>query len=297
MSLPEADDMPIPSDLEDEEESPYLRRQKAVAVRRSRLSRRLRWVLGAALFGSAVFLPVGYGSYRLAVFALTSPQFALSSPEDVIVQGNQYISQEEVSDALRIPGTGIIRHGENIFRLSLEAKRSQAESIPWVRSAVVSRSYPHRIVVQVVERVPVAFVNVGGRVKLIDAEGVLLETPPKAAFDFPVLRGLEARDSVLGPKSRIDLYREFSGQLAAETFSSGWLISEVDLADPDDLKALLVQGRETIEVHFGRNDFLDRFHDFLGLLPEARKTNRRIASVDLRYRNQAIVNPQQTSDQ
>jgi cell division protein FtsQ len=129
-------------------------------------------------------------------------------------------------------------------------------------------------------------------VLLVDREGVLLEKPEGAFFDFPVLKGLEARGGLAEPNSRILLYLEFNRQLA-EAPRSGWLISELDLADPDDLKALLVQGQDTIQVNFGRKDFLDRFHNFLALLPELRKMNSKIDSVDLRFRNQLVVRPRE----
>jgi hypothetical protein len=93
-------------------------------------------------------------------------------------------------------------------------------------------------------------------------------------------------------RTRIALYQNFMRLLGEEISRSGWIVSEVDLADGDDLKALLVQGRETLQVHFGHEDFLERFHTFLALLPELRKSNARIDSVDLRYRNQVVVNPQ-----
>jgi cell division protein FtsQ len=72
----------------------------------------------------------------------------------------------------------------------------------------------------------------------------------------------------------------------------GWLVSEVDLTDPEDLKALLFIGQQTVQVDFGDKDFLHRFQNFLALLPEIQKSNGKLDSVDLRYRNQIVVAPQ-----
>lgn len=293
MSIEDPDEIALPGELEADEESPYWRRQTAVKVRRGRPSRvwRLwRWTL----FGALVVLPVGYAGYRLAVFALTSPRFELTSAEDVVVRGNRFVSREDILSVLGVPVARRLRIGLNIFRLSLEEKRKQVESIPWVQSATLSRAYPHRLSVNVVERTPVAFVNIGGHVKLVDGDGVLLEKPEKATFNFPVLTGLDATGGAAARQGRLALYQEFLQAMAGEAPQSGWLISEVDLADPDDLKAVLVQGHETLQVHFGHSDFQERFRDFLTLLPEVRKTNAKIDSIDLRYRNQIVVNPQAT---
>ncbi len=288
MSASEDDNIPLPGELREDEESPYLRRQKAMSVRRGRFSRRLRWIF----WGVAVLIPVGLAGYGLATFALTSSCFVLNSPDDVVVTGNRFVSREEVVNALHLPLGTKAGGGINVFRLPLEEKRRLVEAIPWVQSAALTRVLPHRLVVQVTERSPVAFVNRDGRVGLVDAEGTVLDKPENSAFDFPVLAGLEAAQSADDRRARLALYTEFMTQLGEESPRSGWMISEVDLRDADDLKALLVQGRETIEVHFGHEEFLDRFRSFLALFPELRKSNAKLDSVDLRYRNQIVVNPQ-----
>jgi cell division septal protein FtsQ len=65
----------------------------------------------------------------------------------------------------------------------------------------------------------------------------------------------------------------------------------VDLSDESNLKALLVQGGQTLLVYFGNAGFLARFENLMTVLPQLRKTNARIDSVDLRFRNQVVVNP------
>jgi len=293
MAIEDPDEIPLPGELDAEEESPFRRRQKVVPVRHGRLGRvrrLLRWTLLAVL----VLPPLGYVAYRLVGFGLISPRFMLTSAEDIVLTGNHYVSREEVLNVLGFPTSGKLASGLNVFRLSLDEKKKQVESLPWVRSATLSRAYPHRLAVSVVERTPVAFVNVDGRVKLVDGEGMLLDKPERAAFDFPVLAGLDAAGGAGERRARLALYQEFTRDVSSDAPASGWLVSEVDLADPDDLKAVLVQGRESLQVHFGHENFRERLHNFLTLLPEMQRTNTKIDSVDLRYRNQVVVNPQTT---
>ena len=277
-----------PEGLDGEEESPYLRRQKAVTVRRRRLFWGRRWVL----FFTAVVAPVGIASYFLTTFALSSPCFELHSADDIQVTGNQFVSREEVANALGLPLHAGSGPGAKVFRLSLTAQRKQVEAIAWVRSAALTRVLPNRLVVHVTERTPVAFANMGGHVSLMDSEGALLDKPESAFFDFPVITGLGSNASLVERRNRIALYQDFMRQLGEEISYSGWIVSEADLADGDDLKAMLVRGRQTLQVHFGHENFLQRFHTFLALLPELRKSNTPLDSVDLRFRNQVVVNPQ-----
>jgi cell division septal protein FtsQ len=291
MGVARDEDIPLSDELEEEEESPFRRRQKPVQVRRGRFSR-LRGVVKWTLVGLLVLAPVSYVAYRLGYFAATSPRFTATSAENVTIKGNEFVSNEEILGVFGIPASGKLSTGINVFRISLEDKRRQLESIPWVRSATLSRAYPDRLAVSIVERTPVAFVNMGGRVKLVDGDGVLLEKPEKAGFNFPVVTGLDEATGLSERRARLAIYQDFTKDLAEDAPRSGWLISEVDLSDVDDLKAVLVQGRETLLVHFGHGGFEERFQNFLTLLPEVRKTNARIDSIDLRYRNQIVVNPQ-----
>ena len=137
-----------------------------------------------------------------------------------------------------------------------------------------------------------AYANVGGRVSLVDSDGMLLEKPESGTFDFPVVSGLENLPGMEERRERLSLYLEFMRDLSGAPSRRGWLISEVDLTDPEDLKALLFIGQQTVQVDFGEKDFLHRFQNFLALLPEIQKSSGKLDSVDLRYRNQIVVAPQ-----
>ncbi len=80
-------------------------------------------------------------------------------------------------------------------------------------------------------------------------------------------------------------------ETAGKVSSFGWAISEVDLSDASNLKALLVQGGQTLLVYFGNTGFLSRFNNLMTVLPQLRRTNAGIDSVDLRFRDQVVVNP------
>src|SRR5579863_3190293 len=94
--------IPLPDDLDADEISPYRRRSKAVPVRSRRFAR-LRRLIRYFLFTVLVLLPVSYMGYRLASYALNSPEFALGSAQDVTVEGSHYVSNEEVLAALGVP--------------------------------------------------------------------------------------------------------------------------------------------------------------------------------------------------
>ena len=271
--------------------TPYMRRSRAVTVRQGRFPWDFWRVVRGTLIAVLVLLPLGVGGYLLSVYVLDSPRFQLNSSSEVTISGNRYVSREEILNALGMQtrGSGL---GINVFRMSMDSREKQIDSIPWVLSATLVRSYPHHLAVFVTERTPVAFVNMGGQIKMVDQEGVLLDPPDKSRFDFPIVRGLDFRAEPTGRKNQVSLYREFMQETSDKISRSGWIVSEVNLSDPGDLQALLIQGQTTLLVHFGHEHFLERFGNFLSVLPELRKNNARIDSVDLRYSHQVVVNPE-----
>lgn len=291
---PKDDPITLPGEFDTEDESPYRRRTREVVVRRGRVPRRWRRVLKWTALAVLAAAPLILTGYALAAYAWNSSRFTLSAPGDVVLVGNRFVTHEDILTALEI-GTEGGPAGRNSLRMSLDKERRKIESLPWVRSATLARSFPNRLTVQIVERVPIAFLNAGGRVKLIDEDGVALDKPDGASFAFPVLEGLEATSNRAEERARLALYQEFMREVGDDAYSSGWLISEVNLSDPDDVLAILVQGLETIQVHFGHENFAERLGNFLRLLPEVKKTHAIVDSVDLRYRGQIVVNPGSTA--
>lgn len=266
-------------------ESAYRRRQRAVAVSRRHWGWRLRCLGREAAKAVVIILPLAFGLLLLTRYVLDSPRFVLAGSDALVLSGNDHVSRSDVASAL---GAGA---QPSLFRMSLEEARKQVESIPWARSASLRRIYPNRLLVAVTERIPVAYVNDGAGLELVDAEGMLLEKPAEGSFDFPLLSGINRAMSAVDRRARLALFLRFAQELKTQENRAGWVVSEVDVSDEGDLKALLVQGQDTILVHFGNEDFGERFRTFLALLPEVKRATPAIDSVDLRYRGQVVVNP------
>lgn len=287
-----SEQVPLPDEWIAEEPSPYRRRQQAVGVRRGRGGKAR--LVRVALWGILLPLVILGAAYEISLHAMSSSRFLFHSNQDLILTGNHYVSREDVLYALR---GGRLQTGPsfNLFRLRLNAARDHLEAIPWVESATVSRVFPNRLLVNLVERTPLAFVDVGGHLELVDKEGVFLQAPVKASFDFPVLYGLDSTSSPAQRKTRLDSYLRFLHEAQNEVARSGWMISEVNLSDPSDLKLLMVQGRETVLAHFGENDFLERFKTFAKVAPKVLANNPRIDSMDMRYNGEVVVDPFKTT--
>lgn len=270
-----------------ESDSIYRRRSKTLPVSRRSSGWRARRIARVLGWMSITAVPAGLLVGFAAWYAMRAPEFSLAGADAVILRGNHYVQPADVANAL---GAGA---QPNIFRVNLAEARSEIEAIPWVRFASLRRVLPDHLLVEITERTPVAYVNLQGVLKLVDSEGVILEKPSQGSFDFPVITGIDPETSAADRKGRLALFNQFAQELNAQALGAGWLVSEVDLTDDEDLVAVLAQGRETIKVHFGKQDFGERFRTLVALLPEVQKTTPAIDSVDVRYRGQLVVNPKE----
>jgi cell division protein FtsQ len=219
--------------------------------------------------------------------ATTNDHFRIRSSQAIEVDGNSHLSRAQM---LSVFGEDV---DQNIFRVPLEQRRAQLEQMPWVERATVMRLLPNRIRVHVTERVPVAFVRQGGNIGLVDASGVLLDIPPDAPgnpnYSFPVVTGIRAEDTPAAREQRMKLFAAFLKDLDSDGKGTSSQLSEVDLSDPEDVKALIPYQNAEVLVHFGQTGFLQRYQRFMDHVAEWRSQYPHLASVDMRYERQVVL--------
>src|SRR5271165_2961554 len=274
-------------DLNDEVESPFLRGQKRVPVRRGALPRKAAGHLKIALLLIAVIGCAVLVWVLLHQYATRSWRFRIDSSDDVSVSGTKNVIRSQV---LEVMASDMDR---DIFFVPLEARKKQLEQIPWVQSASVMRLLPNRLKVIINERTPVAFVQINSHIQLIDANGVIMEPPANSqtSFSFPVIVGMSESEPLSTRAVRMKTYLQLMKELDAGGAQYSRDLSDVDLSDPDDVKATVTDPHGAVLVHLGSSNFLDRFKIYVNHVQEWRAHFQKLQSVDLRYEHQVIVNP------
>jgi len=115
--------------------------------------------LVTAGFGVVIFI-------GLALIVLASPIVAVRT---VQVEGAKYADAalvRSVSDSLK---------GKSVLTVDTKTARERLESDPWIKSARITTSLPSRVMIQINERIPVAwFLGVDNRARVIDEDGLVL---------------------------------------------------------------------------------------------------------------------------
>jgi cell division protein FtsQ len=272
-------------DLDVDEESPFLRGQKRVSARRSSLPQKtangLLWAAVAAAVCCVAALCAG-GLYH---YGEHSWRFRVDSSDNIEVTGMQNVTKAQIMEVM---GADI---GRNIFFIPLAQQKVQLEQIPWVESASVMRFVPNRLKVEIHERTPVAFARVGPRMSLIDAGGTLMELSPKHKYSFPVILGMNPGEPLSTRAPRMKAYSEMVRELDSSGARYSQDLSEVDLSDLEDLKVRVNDPAGDVLVHLGSADYLQRYKIYVTHAQGWRQQFQKLESVDLRYDNQIIVNP------
>lgn len=282
-----------PQEVLAEEEPRYLRRQKPVEIKRRKFGKKawqgyLRVALIFLVVTAAAAMLVAVGE-----FLFTSPTMALASPSQVDLAGNHFASRASILDIFSAD------RGKSVLRVPLSERRAQIEALPWVERATVRRALPNRIEVEIVERSPIAFLRDGTDLYLVDKAGMILDRPLSADFRFPVVTGVTSAMSREDRARRMQMMSDFMTQIRQVRADAGDSVSEIDLSDADDVQATfagLQMGGAAIPgallVHFGNSDFHDKFQVLLNNIGQWEAAAGRVASVDLRFEREVVVNPE-----
>jgi cell division protein FtsQ len=284
----------------DGEEAQFLRTSKRVPVRRNAIPKKTAGQLKIAGVAAAVIVIFGGLSAWAYNYGMSSWRFRIQSSDAVEITGVKNASRAHV---MEVAGADI---GRNVFFVPLDERKKQLELIPWVQEATVMRLLPNRIAVTIQERTPVAFAQIGSRISLIDANGVVMGLPAnrQTKFSFPVIRGITDTEPLSSRAAAMKIYNRLVSELSPadgdEESSKGTnyvkQLSEVDLSDPENVKVTANDSGGTMVVHLGAQDFLPRYKLYVSHIAEWRQQFQNVQSVDLRYEGQVIVNPDKTPE-
>jgi cell division protein FtsQ len=272
-----------------EDEPRYLRRQKPVEIRRKKFAGKTWSFYRRVLVGGTVAVAGITAAIVAGQFLWNSPQVALLKPDQVELSGNHIVSRDAVLQQFARD------RSHSVLRIPLDARRSALEELPWVESARVQRILPNRIRVELTERTPIAFLRYGTELALIDAHGVILDRPRGEDFHFPIVTGLAENTPRDERGRRMQTYQEFVRDIDLVRAGSSDRVSEIDLANPKDLRVVMtgitsLADPQSVSIQFGQNDFAGKYRMVVDNFAQWQASNGHVRSIDLQYSRQVILN-------
>ncbi|HEU5036002.1 MAG TPA: FtsQ-type POTRA domain-containing protein [Nocardioides sp.] len=182
--------------------------------------------------------------------------------QGVDVRGASLLSEQQVRQAAAVPD------GEALARVDLERVRTRVQALAAVSSADVSREWPDRVRIDVTERVPVAVVEIAGKLRGMDEDGVVFRDYAQAPSDLPRVQ--------TGSDTGSDALREAAlvvGSLPAD------LAAKVDHVEVETVDQITLALRDGRTVRWGSSADSDLKAEVLAALLVARKAQTYDVSV------------------
>ena len=178
-----------------------------MADARKRFARRQwarRWLTWRYVAAVVLVLAVSVGGVYLVFFSTTL------SVQGVEVTGTRTLSEKKVREVADVPTGG------PLATVDLDTIAYRVRSLAVVKSAEVTRKWPDDVLIQIVERTPVAVVDIAGDLHGLDEDGVVFGSYRRAPEGLPQVRaesGVNAEALAEGAEVVAALPGEIAGKV------------------------------------------------------------------------------------
>lgn len=156
----------------------------------------------------------------------------------MVVTGAKVSGQERVSEE-RIVKVAQVPQGVQLARVDLGAIEGRVEAIPAIKDADVSRSWPDKVGIEVIERVPLAVVErPASGLQAVDDEGVLFLEYDKRPEGLPLIR--------TAPDIETEALREAASVIASLRDDVAGRVESLDVESVDRIVLELKDGRKVL---------------------------------------------------
>jgi len=234
----------------------------------------IRWVM--VLLFALICLMAGYFFAQSAFFGLRK----------ITVSGVSQLSEQQIRDY-----SGISL-GSNIFSVNEQLAGQWLATVPLIKSAKISKSYPATLKIEIVERQIVAIIPLAAGFVFIDNEGVVLKRELIVdELPFPLLTGADNLPSGIAPGTKLGGEKLEALLRVVRQIPEGQEkeIGEIEIITPQQIKLYTGEG---IEVILGDgSNFPNKYQAFLQIIndPVVQAKKNTINYVDVSYLEKPVI--------
>ncbi len=219
----------------------------------------------------------------------------------IIIEGNYTIAREDILAVARLKEDSSI----SMEDLNIDLIQDRIALHPEVKRVYVSKEPPAELKIQIIEKNPIAILNSGAEMKLIDDE---LEIFPfnnyEKMFDLPVISGLKVKPTKIEPNKLDEEDLRIAAFIITNARKEGkalhYQISEVNMSDPD--KIIVYSNEKAVPFYFPRGKgksiadpeyqkiLRNKLEVYQEYCDKILATEKDASYVDLRFSNQVVVN-------
>ena len=202
-----------------------------------------------------------------------SPLFTF---QQLVVHGNVHLDENELCEIARI------HYGQRLFELKTDEMTTNLLRDLRIESAVVRRQLPHKIEMDIVERIPVATVACDYGYLDFDRQGkVIASYRSLKGADIPIITGVKLRDLYIGDDNNDPQIAQAISFLPRIDPADIGEISEVSLRNPD---AVVAYTKTALPIRLGQlTGIPDKAALTQDFLRDQKTTRHTVEYVDFSY--------------
>ena len=227
------------------------------------------------------YLVIGFLGWNFFSFIFSSN---FCNIKEVIIKGNDYLSEEEI-----FYKSGI-KFGENIFKLDLKKSLDSLKQEPRIKEIEIKRVIPNKIIISLKERKAAAIVHIGEEYYFSTKEGMVLSKidRPEEGFVLPLLSGLEIDEIKIG-----EIIDKPEFRTALESINSAEVIlpkrfCRVEILSPDDF--MICNKDDTLKVRVNRPEVIINKENLLReALEKIEREKLLVEYIDIRFKDSLVI--------
>lgn len=187
---------------------------------------RRRWLAWRYVVASILLIALVAGSIWFVYFS------TVLTVKRVDVEGETSLTREQILAQANVP------EGEQLARLDIDAIANRLRSVAAIRTVDVSRKWPDAVRIIVEERVAVAVIDIGGRLRGLDADGVVFNEYAKPPPGLPRVSSTT--------QTTPEALKEAATVIAALPQRLSRLVDHVEVLTVDQITLVLRDGRTVV---------------------------------------------------
>ncbi len=233
-------------------------------------------VVGVAL--CSLVAGVLYGGYR-AINAVS-----LFSLKTLDISPCKHLTRDE------IVGLAGVEPGKELLRMNLKQIGEHILQNPWVETVRVNRYFPDTISITIVEREPLAIVNMGF-IYYLDKKGTVFKVLNQGdKLDYPVVTGFREEDLASDPKGTREALESTCQLLKILREKGAFILADVSEIHYDKGYGFtLFTASGALPVKVGSDDFSAKIERFARIYRGLLVQLPTISYIDLDYKDKIIV--------
>ena len=228
-----------------------------------------------------LYLVIGFLGWNFFNFIFNSN---FCNIEEVIIKGNDYLSEDEIFYKSNI------KLGENIFKLDLKKTVDSLIQEPWIKEVEIKRVIPNKIIISLKERKEVAIVRIGEEYFSSTKEGIVLSKIDRSEerFGLPLVLGLEIDKIKIG-----EIIDKSEFRTALESINSLEVIlpkkfCQVQILSPDDF--MICNKDDTLKVRVNRPEVIINKENLLReALDKIEREKLLVEYIDIRFKDSLVI--------